>query len=85
LLNLYGTTNDGGDLTCPAGNGNGCGGAFELNTALKKSVLHIFFGTGGDGAIPQAGLVRDAQGNLYGTTYQGGDYGNGTVFKLTPQ
>jgi uncharacterized repeat protein (TIGR03803 family) len=48
----------------------------------------------GDGLAPQAGLVRDAYGNLYGTTFYGGahgftsagyySYGPGTVFKVTP-
>jgi uncharacterized repeat protein (TIGR03803 family) len=37
-----------------------------------------------DGAYPQAGVVFDAAGNLYGTTDNGGPAGNGTVFKLTP-
>ncbi len=35
-----------------------------------------------DGQFPEAGLVRDSSGNLYGTTEAGGQYGNGTVFKL---
>jgi uncharacterized repeat protein (TIGR03803 family) len=46
-------------------------------------VLHDF-GNGTDGASPQAGLIFDASGNLYGTTYSGGTYGDGTVFELTP-
>ena len=82
--NLYGTTSTGGDLTCPTGSGSGCGGAFELTTTGHLSVLHIFFGTDGDGAVPEAGLVRDTQGNLYGTTSGGGAYNAGTVFELSP-
>src|SRR5208337_332406 len=53
-----------------------------------ESVLYSFQG-GGDGAGPYAGLVLDAQGNLYGTTYAGGNPactlegpGCGTVFKV---
>jgi uncharacterized repeat protein (TIGR03803 family) len=38
-----------------------------------------------DGAEPNAGLIFDKAGNLYGTTYQGGAYGAGTVFELTPK
>lgn len=48
------------------------------------TVLHTF-GVGSDGAVPEAGLIFDAQGNLYGTTYSGGAYGAGTVFRLSPQ
>lgn len=51
------------------------------------STLHKFTGTP-DGSEPEGGLVMDRQGNLYGTTFEGGEldggYGNGTVFKLTP-
>jgi len=51
------------------------------------TVLHIFKG-GKDGANPEAGLVIDTEGNLYGTTVGGGTAcagsgGCGTVFKLT--
>ncbi|MGH6878363.1 MAG: choice-of-anchor tandem repeat GloVer-containing protein, partial [Rhizomicrobium sp.] len=38
-----------------------------------------------DGGGPQAGLVADRNGNLYGTTADGGMANAGTVFKLTPQ
>ena len=43
-------------------------------------VLHSFAGP--DGAIPYAGLLRDAAGNLYGTTSGGGNEANGVVFEL---
>src|SRR5208337_2201294 len=84
--NLYGTTSQGGDLACNAP--NGCGTAFELDTLGKETVLYSFTGTGGDGAVPGAGLVRDSKGNLYGTTIAGGDLacnapdGCGTAFEL---
>src|SRR5208337_1546816 len=55
--NLYGTTSQGGDLACNAP--NGCGTAFELDTLGKETALYSFTGTGGDGAVPGAGLVRD--------------------------
>ena len=35
-----------------------------------------------DGAVPAAGLIQDALGNLFGTTATGGAYGYGAVFKL---
>src|SRR6516164_6791975 len=54
-------------------------------------VLHSFAGYPTDGANPYAGLIRDAAGNLYGTTSAGGTNGSacfglgcGTVFKLSP-
>jgi uncharacterized repeat protein (TIGR03803 family) len=37
-----------------------------------------------EGSFPQAGVIRDAQGNLYGTTKYGGNLGQGIVFKLAP-
>ena len=52
------------------------------DAASKYKVLHAF--NGKDGADPSADLIFDAAGNLYGSTEQGGAYGPGTVFKLTP-
>ena len=50
--------------------------------ASSEQVIHTF--SGDDGANPYAGLVFDAQGNLYGTTLEGGDFNSGgVVFKLT--
>jgi uncharacterized repeat protein (TIGR03803 family) len=42
------------------------------------------FGRYGDGVAPQAGVIFDAAGKLYGTTVGGGEYENGTVFEMTP-
>jgi uncharacterized repeat protein (TIGR03803 family) len=53
---------------------------FKLDTTGTETVLHSF--SGADGAGPRAGLLRDAAGNLYGTTYYGGAFDYGTVFKL---
>ena len=78
--NFYGTTYGGG--TSGGGcNGYGCGTVFKLTPAGKETVLYSFSG-GFDGATPQAGLVRDSAGNLYGTTYLGGAYNWGTLFKV---
>lgn len=55
-------------------------GAASSQTS-KFKVLHAF-SSGTDGETPQAGLVLDAQGNLYGTTEDGGTFGEGTVFKI---
>ncbi len=80
--NLYGTTYSGGDLALGCAGSDGCGTVFKVNTAGKETVLYSFTGTNGDGTAPVGGLVRDAQGNLYGTTEFGGAYGYGTVFKV---
>jgi uncharacterized repeat protein (TIGR03803 family) len=76
--NLYGTTVNGGTATGNAGHGV----VFKLDAATHvETVLYTFTG-GPDGANPYATLARDSAGNLYGTTYAGGAFGNGTVFEL---
>jgi uncharacterized repeat protein (TIGR03803 family) len=64
--NLYGTTYYGGDYGCGF-DGYGCGTVFRLDTTGGEAVLYRFSRVS-DGLYPQAGLVRDAAGNLYGTT-----------------
>src|SRR5205085_2474021 len=71
--NLYGTSLMGGAF--------GGGTVFKLDTTGTETVLHSFIG-GADGAEPDAGLVRDTAGKLYGTSLFGGVFGSGTVFKL---
>src|SRR5262249_15467861 len=46
-------------------------------------VIHNFTAKGKDGATPYAGPIFDAGGNLLGTTYLGGGFGGGAVYKLT--
>ena len=78
--NLYGTTYYGGATN------NGM--VFELmpqsNGTWKEKQLHSFSGVNGDGATPQANLVLDSAGNIYGTTFYGGSSGGGIVFELSP-
>jgi uncharacterized repeat protein (TIGR03803 family) len=76
---LFGTTVDGGDLKCIPP--YGCGTVFKLDATGKETVLHKFTGQPG-GYGPESLLARDPEGNLYGTTYIGGEKGYGTVFKL---
>ena len=57
--------------------------AAQSAQAQTYTVLHTFTG-GADGGIALGRLTRDAAGNLYGTTWAGGDFGGGTVFKLDP-
>jgi uncharacterized repeat protein (TIGR03803 family) len=80
--NLYGTTEFGGSLTCDMM--LGCGVVYEVDTQGQETVL-LEFSKPKSGDFPDAGLIRDAAGNLYGTTVHGGQAGNGgTVFKLDP-
>jgi len=72
--NVYGTTQYGGTY--------GRGAVFKVTSAGNETVEYSFDG-GASGAYPNGGLVQDAEGNLYGTTYQGGAYNYGTIFKIT--
>lgn len=77
--NFYGTTASGGDLACNGG--KGCGAVFKLDHAGNETVLYGFSGSP-DGDAPQAGVIRDASGNLYGTTVYDGFWGQGIVFRV---
>jgi uncharacterized repeat protein (TIGR03803 family) len=86
--NLYGTTVLGGDPSCQFGS-SGCGVIFKLNPSGEETVLHEFTNTP-DGGEPFNGVIRDSEGNLYGTTRIGGNTttcqsfgtGCGVVYKL---
>jgi len=80
---LFGTTAFGGKYTnvCGGAQGGGCGIVFKLDKNGKETVLHRFNG-GTDGDTPEALLVGDPSGILYGTTYIGPGGGTGTVFEL---
>jgi len=79
--NLYGTASSGGTSSA--------GVVFKVDPTGKETVLYAFTG-GADGSTPEGGLVRDPQGNLYGTTFFGGNPNGpcggfcGVVFKLSP-
>jgi len=78
--NLYGATENGGNRACFGG--VGCGIIFKVTPNGTETVFHSF--SGPDGISPQGGLTADGQGNLYGTTLDGGTTDNGTVFRLSP-
>jgi len=79
--NLYGTTVGGGDVSGCGSLYGGCGVVFQVDPAGMETVLHTFHG-GTDGGTPYSDVVRDAAGNLYGTTLYGGVHGYGVVYKL---
>jgi uncharacterized repeat protein (TIGR03803 family) len=76
---FYGTTSGGGALSC--GYHITCGTVFSITPDGMETVVHSF--NGSDGNNPNAGLI-EVKGTLFGTTSDGGTYGNGTVFALTP-
>lgn len=84
--NLYGTTLSGGGIGC----GNfGCGTVYKLTPGGHESLIYSFKGGPADGVNP-TNIIRDHDGNLYGTTYNGGLTGCpggdcGTVFKIAPE
>ncbi len=86
--NLYGTTSWGGSSSC----GYRCGTVFELSPSGNgqpwiEQVLYNFCASNErcpDGGQPESQLVFDATGNLYGTTFTGGEFNAGTVFEVSP-
>jgi hypothetical protein len=81
---LYGTTTEGGGNGCDFG--FGCGTVFELELVSGKWREHVLhrFQLSQDGKQPEAGLISDKYGNLYGTTSSGGTNNVGTVFEIVP-
>jgi uncharacterized repeat protein (TIGR03803 family) len=75
--NFYGATSTGG--------ASGLGAVFKITPAGVETVLHSFTGAPADGASPQnSRLIQGSDGNLYGTTLNGGASDLGTVFMISP-
>ena len=74
---FYGTTYDGGT-------NNGAGTVFQISTNSSLKILHTFHEAtdAGDGSNPVAGLVQGCDGYFYGTTYNGGSSGVGTIYRI---
>lgn len=86
--NFYGTTSQEGGVSCT---GAGCGTLFQVTARGKLRTLYTFCAKPNcsDGFDPSGGLVQATDGNLYGTTFQGGNSnqlcpgGCGTIFSIT--
>jgi uncharacterized repeat protein (TIGR03803 family) len=74
---LYGTTQKGGE--------RGEGTIFRITPAGAFATLHSFCSAGGcaDGANPKAAVIEGEDGNLYGTTVDGGAHNGGSIFEIT--
>ena len=70
------------DGTTSIGGASNFGTVFKLDPTTGVVTTLASF-SGGDTTGPMAGLVADAAGNLYGTTWGGGDNGMGTVFEVS--
>src|ERR1700733_1542277 len=76
--NIFGTASEGG--------ANGGGAVYELSpsgSTWKETILYNFQDLN-DGQNPVGGVILDQAGNLYGTTFDGGVNGGGTVYELSP-
>jgi uncharacterized repeat protein (TIGR03803 family) len=89
LGNAFGTTHFGGITTCGGQVGGGCGVVFELspNTSGGWSETPLYaFADGSDGGFPNAGIIFDKNGNIFGTASTGGNFGCsigcGVVYEL---
>ena len=80
--NLYGVTSGGGSYLF---NGGGWGIVYKLSLGGKLAILHTFCTVSPclDGEAP-TGIMQAADGNLYGTTYEAGQFNGGTLYKITP-
>lgn len=72
---MYGTTYDGG--------ANDRGTVFGVTLSGEETFVYSFAGGSGDGSFPDAGLVK-VGGTFYGTTLDGGEKDDGTIFSITP-
>jgi uncharacterized repeat protein (TIGR03803 family) len=86
--NLYGEAGYGGDFSCsaPSAWGFGCGTVFKIDASGHETVVHAFNGAGTNEVRPIGNVILDQDGNLYGTTWNGGDLScNGGLGCGSPQ
>ena len=82
LGNLIGATSQGGAPWNPGLGDFGTGTLFQWHPG--GAMFNPLTFDGGNGVSPNSGLAMDAQGNLYGTTFQGGPFDDGTLYKIAP-
>lgn len=84
--NFYGAAPAGGISGCNDNGWSGCGTISKVTATGQETVLYSFCSQANcsDGSHPAGRLIMDGHGNLYGTTFYGGAFGGGTVFKLDP-
>jgi uncharacterized repeat protein (TIGR03803 family) len=82
--NLYGTTQLGGNRSDVCAFGGGCGTVYELSPSNGGWTENVLYRFDASGYQPKGGVVFDAAGNLYGTTFYCLPDCVGTVFELTP-
>ena len=73
---FYGTTYTGG--------ANNLGTVFKVSASGTYTLLHSFAGVPTDGSYPIAGVTVGTDGNLYGTTSNGGTVNYGAIYEITP-
>lgn len=78
---LYGTTYDGGMVPCPFFGTFGCGTIFKITLSGQLTTL---YNIGDDAGLSSTPLIFARNGNLYGTSENGGTIGGGSVFEITP-
>lgn len=66
------------------GGASNLGSIFKLTSSGVFTLLHSFIGYPTDGTHPRSGLILGSDGNLYGTTLQGGKANDGTIYQVTP-
>ena len=86
--NIFVAAKSGG-MSCPTSNYRQCGTIFELSPSTggtwTGTTLYEFPDDPPDGLSPSGGLIADSSGNLYGSTSNGGAYGDGAVYQLVPE
>jgi uncharacterized repeat protein (TIGR03803 family) len=74
--NFYGTT--------PGGGASNVGNVYQMTPGGTLTTVYSFLDNSMDGTTPEGSVIQDSAGNFYGTTFAGGSYGYGIIYKVTP-